>query len=164
MEIIGQAPAPTPEHLAQIAQAEAAACAAIAEREASFQRCDTDGFLSQWANGLVGERERLQVEILRNGGNALFLALARGDEIVSEHRVDRSVPGAEWATREVWVLPPAWRPVLGRTVIPTGERSRIQKQLGLREVRVWRPAVAKIVGRGHGLSGSAWVEAVKVRP
>ncbi|GAA3173274.1 hypothetical protein [Nonomuraea salmonea] len=45
------------------------------EAEASFERCDTDGFLSQWASRMVAQEERLQADIEENGGKAMFLAL-----------------------------------------------------------------------------------------
>ncbi|MFF3665425.1 hypothetical protein [Microtetraspora malaysiensis] len=41
----------------------------------SFERCDTDGALSQWANGLLAAEARLQADIEENGGKALFPAL-----------------------------------------------------------------------------------------
>lgn len=41
----------------------------------SFERCDTDGALSQWAHGLSGQKDRLQADIEESGGKAEFLAL-----------------------------------------------------------------------------------------
>lgn len=41
----------------------------------SFERCDTDGFMSQWASGMMAEEKRLQASIQDNGGKAEFLAL-----------------------------------------------------------------------------------------
>lgn len=38
----------------------------------SFARCDTDGFLSQWASGLNAQRDRLQADIQDAGGIATF--------------------------------------------------------------------------------------------
>lgn len=45
------------------------------ESRDSFDRCDTDGFLSQWANGITAEKYRLQADIAENGGMWHFLAL-----------------------------------------------------------------------------------------
>ena len=44
--------------------------AAADDREAyeSFERCDTDGFLSQWAKGLTAQQKRLQAQLIENGG------------------------------------------------------------------------------------------------
>lgn len=51
--------------------------AAAAENNAaeSFERCDTDGFVTQWASGVTASQYRLQAEITENGGwelQALF--------------------------------------------------------------------------------------------
>jgi hypothetical protein len=51
--------------------------AARLDREAhdSFERCDTDGYLSQWAAGLGAQKLRLQADIEDNGGVWQFPAL-----------------------------------------------------------------------------------------
>lgn len=41
----------------------------------SWERSDTDGFLSQWASGLAASRLRLAAEIAENGGRWRFPAL-----------------------------------------------------------------------------------------
>ncbi|GAA3251426.1 hypothetical protein [Nonomuraea helvata] len=41
----------------------------------SFERCDTDGALSQWAHSLNAQEARLQADITEAGGVALFPAL-----------------------------------------------------------------------------------------
>lgn len=41
----------------------------------SFERCDTDGFLSQWAQGITADKYRMQADIAENGGMAAFPAL-----------------------------------------------------------------------------------------
>ena len=41
----------------------------------SFDRCDTDGFLSQWASGLTARELRLQAEIEEADGLAEFRGL-----------------------------------------------------------------------------------------
>jgi hypothetical protein len=46
-----------------------------AEAYASFQRCDTDGALSQWASGINAHRLRLEADIVDNGGLHEFWAL-----------------------------------------------------------------------------------------
>lgn len=51
--------------------------AAAHDRKAheSFERCDTDGFMSQWADGLTAGKLRLQAQIAENGGRATHPAL-----------------------------------------------------------------------------------------
>lgn len=41
----------------------------------SFDRCDTDGALSQWASGITADKYRLQADIAENGGMWPFPAL-----------------------------------------------------------------------------------------
>lgn len=54
-------------------------------KEDSFERSDTDGFLSQWAHGLHAELYRKQAEIEANGGLHSFPAIldVAGKEIPS---------------------------------------------------------------------------------
>lgn len=60
---------------AQVEALEASAAAHEAEREASFQRCDTDGFMSQWASGLCAQKDRAEARLLEAEGLAEFPAL-----------------------------------------------------------------------------------------
>lgn len=56
----------TPEQFkAQAAQHEA-------DAHESFERCDTDGFLTQWASGINAQVARANAEIAANGGTATF--------------------------------------------------------------------------------------------
>ena len=41
----------------------------------SRERCDTDGFVSQWASGLMAAQKRLQADLEEAGGRATFPAL-----------------------------------------------------------------------------------------
>jgi hypothetical protein len=45
-----------------------------ADAAASFERCDTDGFLSQWASGINAQVARANAAIADNGGLATFWA------------------------------------------------------------------------------------------
>jgi len=38
----------------------------------SFERCDTDGFVSQWASGLTAQQKRMEANLIENGGLAEF--------------------------------------------------------------------------------------------
>lgn len=152
-----EAPAPTAEMLAKIEELEASAKRQMEAKEESFERCDTDGFLSQWASGIGAERDRREIQILKQGGCATFPVLCdsegnviatkiytfpdqyRGHGFVDRWKIDEAKYGKKW--------------------IPTGEKSRVQKQLGLHEEYRWFPAYAKIaVPRGAkstGLGGCA---------
>lgn len=45
------------------------------EARDSFERCDTDGFLSQWASGLGAYRKEAEAELIERGGVSEFLTL-----------------------------------------------------------------------------------------
>lgn len=120
-----------------------------AAREESFDRCDTDGFLSQWANGISANVADLQGDIDAHDGRAIFNGLYAGDVRVAAREVEGRF-GLSWLLRDDEARK------YGRKFVPCGRRSRIQKELGLAERRELAPAHATIKGRGKGLSGSAW--------
>jgi hypothetical protein len=69
-----------------------------AEAIASFERCDTDGALSQWSSGLNAQRARLQADIVDAGGVAKFPALFTLDgEYVPAKRIE-----GQWGPR--WMV------------------------------------------------------------
>lgn len=62
--------------------------AARQEQEAidSFDRCDTDGFLSQWASRLGGRLDRAKADLVEAGGVSEFTALFDLDgNVISTH-------------------------------------------------------------------------------
>lgn len=131
------------------------------EAEDSFQRCDTDGFLSQWANGLTAELYSRQAEIVKNNGKADFIGLYEGERRVKAREISVKNKFAPWTTDYVWLVDDSDPVATKRKFIPTGEKSRVQKSLGLSERKESDTAKAEITGRGTGLSGSAWVITVR---
>lgn len=124
------------------------------EREESFARCDTDGFLSQWGLGLSANKLRLKATILENGGRANFQGLYHGTT-----RVPAKLVEGQFGL--VWLLRDDAAEQFGRRFIPHNYNSRVQRELGLSERTESAPATAAIVGTGRGLSGRAWVSAVR---
>lgn len=114
----------------------------------SFERCDTDGFLSQWANNITGRLKREQARIAENGGKAKLPVLLEGRRRVRAKLIDGKFGYC-------WLLDSKEAEKFGRKFIPYGEDSRIQKSLGLRQGIHTIPAVAYIAGSGTGLSGAA---------
>ena len=155
--------------LSEETKAEIAALRAEAKRsdeaaEESFQRCDTDGFLSQWALGLGAQRYRKQADLLEAGGVATFIGLYQGDRRVKAKQIEVPAFNAPWATDWQWFLDKSEVDLIaarGKRYLPTGSKSRVLKALGLAERAEWDKAEAQIVGKGKGLSGSAWVEVVR---
>lgn len=122
----------------------------------SFDRCDTDGFLSQWANGITGNLHQAKARLAANGGKSVFKGLYAGDRRL-EARITETKFGMVWIVSQEEVAR------VGRKFIPLcgGGKSRIQKQLGLSECLEWDFATAQILGKGRGLSGSAWVAVLR---
>lgn len=132
--------------------------------ERSFERCDTDGFLSQWAHGLRAQQLRTQAEIEEDGGLAPFPGLFDQDG----QRVDAKLINGQYG--RVWLLATEAAARYGRRFIPydgshddgLDGRSRVQVRLGLVQRYELAPAKAIITGSGTGLSGSAWVTVIRV--
>jgi hypothetical protein len=126
-----------------------------AQAAESFERCDTDGFLSQWASGLSAQRAALQAEIVRSGGRAQFRGLYLGDERIPAVPAQRMWEGQ---TSYHWRLAPEAEARFGRRYIPRATSrgpGRIMKALGLSERAEMAPAYAAVRGSGTGLSGCA---------
>lgn len=115
----------------------------------SFERCDTDGFLSQWASRVTADRIRLQADILANGGCALFPVLYDKvtDKVVATEVFEFQNQHAPWRTERRWrledydVIQRA-----GRKWVPVGATSRVQKANSFEEQKRWFPAVAVLRG------------------
>lgn len=133
--------------------------------EESFQRCDTDGFLTQWAHGINADIKRRQAEIEENGGRWTFPGLfdrETGQRVRAKivHVADR-YSYVEGATRPLWlVLGPRDEALLWLPAYRTSKRSKLW-QAGFEERDEEAPARAEIQGRGRGLSGTAWVAVVR---
>ena len=139
--------------------AELRAQAAENDRRAqeSWERSDTDGFLSQWASGITARLQRRQAEILENGGKADFPALfdAETGELVPAKLVETRY-GLAWGIladdnpRSRFV---AW---FNESSARKGAtRLRNDRRKGYTVGRVLAPAKAEIMGSGTGLAGAA---------
>jgi hypothetical protein len=149
-------PVATAEQLAEAAKLREAADRANRKSEESFQRSDTDGFLSQWALDIGARRDREQAKVLENGGCAQFRVLVNAEGVVIADRRHEFQNQFSFRAEYKWrVADEHLACTNGRKWIPTGDKSRVQKQFGLREEMRWMPAKAVITGSGTGLSGCA---------
>jgi hypothetical protein len=137
------------------AAAELRAKAAQHEQDAadSFERCDTDGFVSQWASGLNAQVARANAQIAEDGGMALFertLLCTLDGEIVQDARVVRTRFGERWRIdrTDEW-LP--YRPARESTLAKYGYREIEQEAVGPAKAITWSPS------GGRGLSGATSV-------
>lgn len=120
---------------------------AFKNAEDSFQRSDTDGFLSQWASSEIGRLKNAQAEILENGGVWAIPTLMEGERMVTAVRV-LNYNKFSYSNKWEWFLEDEEAEKFGRRWIPVGQRSRIQKQLGLHEEKIERPAGVRFLDTG----------------
>jgi hypothetical protein len=118
--------------------------------EESFQRCDTDGFLSQWAAGLTAQELRMKAQVADAGGMWTFARtmLVTLDGEATDAREVKTRFGYRWRLDST----DQWLPV------NPARESTLAKH-GYREVEVTEVAEAKVTlaGNGRGLSGNVWV-------
>jgi hypothetical protein len=133
------------------------AIAAQQEAHDSFERCDTDGFISQAANQLTARKLNLQATIQDNNGLPEFPALfdLKGNWVPAQ-LIDNKFGGKSWLLvdengKSLSIFINAF----------PARRSTIANK-GFVEGSVLRPATAQICGGGRGFSGitSCYVTAV----
>jgi hypothetical protein len=106
----------------------------------SFERCDTDGFLSQWASGQTARLRLLEADLVEAGGVSKFIALFTTE--------------GQWVPAKVidgkygksWMLLDAEGKRTGEYVPFLPKRRETLAKRGYCEGYVMRPARAEIVG------------------
>jgi len=133
--------------------------AKAAEQDAidSFDRCDTDGFLSQWASGLTAQKHRMQADIIDNGGVSEFRGLF--DRETGERIAAKLIDGQYGLC---WAFCDEEGQFTGRFLGDSKgtKQSRMYRE-GFEVQYEMAPAKADIRGSGRGLSGSAWACVVR---
>jgi hypothetical protein len=155
--VVGEHPEPTPAMLAAIERAHAKARDYRKAREESFRRCDTDGFLTQYFDGISSDEERLRAKLLAHGGFDTFPTLF--DRHTGEQVRAKLIEG-EWGWS--WAFLDDGGRRTGRYIPDSrqSKRCKLWKQ-GFVVLGAWHPARATITGVGTGLSGQAWATTVK---
>lgn len=115
----------------------------------SFERCDTDGFVSQHCSDLNGRLANARAKIVEDGHRAVFVGLYEGERRVLAKLIDTKF-GRAWLLDESETGLIARR---GKKFLPHGARSRVLKDLGLNEAKELAPAWASFGGSGYGFSG-----------
>jgi hypothetical protein len=135
-------------------RAEAQACRA--KKEESFQRCDTDGFLTQWADGITASLYGMKATLAESNGMSEFPGLfvrATGERVRA--KLINGSYGWCWALVDD-------RDEFTGTFYGDSRTKRAKLYKAGYEVRMeMAPAKAKVVGTGHGLSGNAWAAIVR---
>lgn len=139
------------------AEHEAAARKHYQDRQESFERCDTDGFVSQWASGLLGNLEQRKAELARAGDKAEFPGLFRRSDGA---RVRAKLIEGRFGL--CWAFCDADNRFTGRFLANSKgtPRSKLFRE-GFEVLQELAPARAELVGRGTGLSGTAWVATLR---
>lgn len=142
----------------------ASAAEHYAARQESIDRCDTDGFVSQWAHGILGKRDRAQARIVEAGGTATFPGLYRRSDgarlrakLISYHCSFSHRTKWAWSFRDQDGGVDRSQPLVNDT---RSKRGKLWK-LGFEVRDETAPAKAIITGTGTGLSGHAWVEVIR---
>tara|TARA_R110000824_G_scaffold66183_5_gene171864 strand:- start:564 stop:1055 length:492 start_codon:yes stop_codon:yes gene_type:complete len=125
----------------------------------SFERCDTDGFVTQWASGITASLDRTKADLIDADKLGEFTGLFEGDRRVKAKTIETKF-GSSWLLSDDEPDLIARR---GKKFLPVGKRSRILKELGLAERRELAPAWACLAGSGTGLAGAASVRVVTFR-
>lgn len=100
----------------------------------SFERCDTDGFLSQWALDVCASQYDMMAELVENDCKSCFWGLYEGERRVMAKTIQvRS--NYSYRLETVWVLHDSEAEKFGRKFIPYGSKSRIQTKLGLKQLQ-----------------------------
>jgi hypothetical protein len=129
-------------------------------REESFQRCDTDGFLSQWAHGKSAELARAKAKLADDGGTAEFPGLYRRSDGARMRAVLISYKCSyTYSTKWAWSFRHADGSVNRSMPLLPDTRSTRGKlwKLGYEVKMETAPARAYMAGEGTGLSGTCWV-------
>jgi hypothetical protein len=139
------------------AQAQAEAARLAAKREESFNRCDTDGFLTQYFDGVKSAVNQIGARIARDGGLAVHPGLY---DVATGERVPAVLVEGRFG--------PQWQlcdPATGRALPEwiadrRGPKAALAKR-GWVVLGEWAKSEAKLCGEGCGLSGSVWSAAVR---
>ena len=118
-------------------------------KEDSFDRCDTDGFLSQWAHGICAQRDDLQAIVTENGGCSTFPALFDLQGNLVAAKLVTCTNRWSHGTEQVWAVLANDKPDSQVTAWIKAFPARIStmERKGYREGTVWTKAKADIIGQ-----------------
>lgn len=138
------------------AHREAAAAADRAAAE-SFERCDTDGFLSQWAHGITARLERAKAEIAEQGGTAEFIfPFTLDGELASTYQV-KGQYGYSWLLNDAAAAKLGRRFLSDSSAVSGQRRYANNQKKGIVFGKIRVKAYAHTCGGGSGLAGAASV-------
>lgn len=116
----------------------------------SWERSDTDGFVSQWASGVLAREADRKAEIAENGGRAKFPALFDLDGNLVAAKLFDGTYGATWGL----LSDDDPRSRFTGYVSAYCARKSTHTRKGYTEGYVLAPARVKVGGSGRGLAGA----------
>jgi hypothetical protein len=124
----------------------------------SWDRSDTDGFLSQWGSGLSAQEADEKAKLAEAGGIATFertILLTAEGETTDARRVETRY-GTKWRldSTDQWL---AWRPERASTLAKKGFKEVEITEVAPARVKLWAPPGAR------GLSGAHSVRVITER-
>lgn len=132
---------------------------AAQEKTDSFERCDTDGFLSQWASGVTSHADEMAAQLARDHGLGTFAVLLNLDgTIASVHRGTN-----QFGT--FWVLNDAAAQRFGKRFVNEPDCKTNAREIASLERRGFRIGTMRARGRVKmGGGGTGLAGALNVRP
>lgn len=125
----------------------------------SFERSDTDGFLSQWASGITARECLMKADLAEQGWMAKFPALFDLDGNIVPAVFVAGNYGMSWRLLDPTCWEQCWERTIGWFTPSRAEndarRVANNAKKGYYVGTVKAPADAKIMGSGRGLAGAA---------
>jgi hypothetical protein len=142
------------------AELRASAAAHRTEAADSFERCDTDGFATQAAHGIMARENELQAEITEAGGLWEFPALFDLDGNLVPAKLIDGQYGSCWALLDPANPEGRFLGFVNRSwASKAATRNRNMAKKGYTEGTVRAPAKAELGGGGKGMAGMMSVTA-----
>lgn len=121
----------------------------------SFERSDTDGFLSQWASGITARKLRAQADLAEAGGMIEIEALFNLDGTVASTHYGYGQYGPYWRLNDVATAHYGKRFLNPSKARKAATRKRNMQAKGFTVGTIKVRGYVDIVGSGTGLSGCA---------
>lgn len=128
----------------------------------SFDRCDTDGFLSQWAHGITAQKLRAQADLNEAGGMIEVPALFNLDGTIASTHYGYGEWGPYWVLNDAATAHYGKRFVNPSKARKEATRARNMRAKGFTVGLVKVRGRVDIAGSGTGLSGCATARVVTV--
>ncbi len=138
--------------------AEEAAAASRAESAASFERCDTDGFLSQWAGDQMTRQHDARARWARDHGRTRVEILLNLDGTVAVLREGYGQYGAYWILNDAAAARYGKRFVTTSRAQNPERRRAANARKGFKVATAWIPAHAPRLRGSNATALSVWAE------